>query len=106
MELLIITAVQAFEKDIKQLLKKSGVMASSHMEVNGYKEPQDTLQDANWFASSIGEYQSVLFYAFAKHTEVSKVIEAIEGWNNNERSQSSIHFAVLDIQKHNEFKTI
>jgi hypothetical protein len=53
MELLIITAVQLFEKDIKQLLKKSGVSAFSYTNVTGYKDQSDQPMESNWFASNI-----------------------------------------------------
>jgi nitrogen regulatory protein PII len=103
MELLIITAVQAFEQDIKHLLKKSGVLAFSHVDVNGYKDSRSASSDENWFASSLGEYASVLFYAFAEEDHVKTLMEAIESWNEKESSESRIHVAVLDIKKHNTF---
>jgi nitrogen regulatory protein PII len=99
MELLIITAVQEFEKDIKYLLKKSGVSAFSYTNVTGYKDQSDQPMESNWFASNIGEYASVLFYAFVKDSLIDEVTSAIDALNASQESLSRVHVAVLDIKK-------
>ncbi len=101
MELLMITAVSQFEADIKHLLKKSGVTAFSYMDVVGYKDLSDQSMEPNWFASDIGEHQSVLFYAFVSNGHVDEVLDQIDKLNNEQESRSKIHAAVLDIKKTN-----
>lgn len=99
MELLIITAVQAFEEDIKKLLKKSKVMAYSHMDVNGYKDLSEEPQEDNWFASGSGEHKSALFYAFVEKEHVDTVLDAIKSLNDEQDTKSHIHALVLEIKK-------
>ena len=99
MELLIITAVQAFEADIKKLLRKNQVKAYSHMDVNGYKDLSGEPQDDNWFASGTGEHKSALFYAFVAKEHVDAVLKAIKALNDEQESQSHIHALVLEIKK-------
>ena len=99
MELLIITAARAFEKDIKGLLKKAGVKTFSYMDVTGYKDQEGESMSANWFASSVGERQSVLFYAFVPKLAVDEVMLQIKRLNESEQSQSKIHVAVMDIKR-------
>ena len=101
MELLIITAARAFEKDIKGLLKKAGVKTFSYMDVTGYKDPEGESMSANWFASSIGERQSVLFYAFVPTLIVDEVMLQIRNLNESQESESKIHVAVMDIKRMN-----
>ncbi|KYG82278.1 hypothetical protein [Roseivirga echinicomitans] len=101
MELLIITAARAFEKDIKGLLKKSGVKTFSYMDVTGYKDQEGESMSANWFASSIGERQSVLFYAFVPTFTVDEVMLQIRNLNESQESESKIHVAVMDIKRMN-----
>ncbi|MFZ1806982.1 MAG: hypothetical protein WAU36_07175 [Cyclobacteriaceae bacterium] len=101
MELLIITAVQFFEGEIKQLLKKSGVTAFSYTDVKGYKDQSDQPMESNWFASSKGEFSSVLFYAFVKEELIDKVTEAIEEFNSIQESKSKVHMAVMNTKRTN-----
>ncbi|WP_420575487.1 hypothetical protein [Ekhidna sp.] len=99
MELLIITAVQSFEKDVKKLLKENGVKVYSHMDVTGFKDLSDEAQNANWFASDSGEHRSALFYAFVEEAFVDKVLKAIEVLNSTQETSSYVHAAVLNIKK-------
>lgn len=101
MELLIITAVQFFEKEIKQLLKQSGVTAFSYTNVKGYKDQSDQPVESNWFASNVGEYSSVLIYAFVQADLVDKVTAAIEKFNSSQQSSSKVHMAVMNIKSSN-----
>lgn len=101
MELLIITAVQIFEKEIKQLLKKSGVTAFSYTDVKGYKDQSEQPMESNWFASTKGEYSSILFYAFVKEELIDAVTEAIEKFNSTQESKSKVHMAVINIKSTN-----
>ncbi|MEO9482461.1 MAG: hypothetical protein ABJG47_03410 [Ekhidna sp.] len=102
MELIIITAVSQFEKDIKLLLKKSGVNSFSYMDVTGYKDLSDQPMEANWFASDIGEHTSILFYAFVQKELIDEVLELIDKLNDGQETASKIHAAVLDIKKTNK----
>jgi hypothetical protein len=101
MELLIITAVREFEKDIKLLLKKSGVATFSYTHVSGYKDLSDQPMESNWFASNVGEFESVLFYAFIKKTNVLEVIKGIDEFNGKLETISKIHVAILDVKQTN-----
>jgi nitrogen regulatory protein PII len=101
MELLIITAARAFEKEIKGTLKKAGVKSFSYTDVVGYTESKSQSMSDNWFASSAGEQQSVLFYAFVQKTNVDDVLMAINLINETEESLSKIHVAVMDIKRSN-----
>lgn len=90
-----------FEKDIKQVLKKSGVSAFSYTEVTGYKDQSGQPMESNWFASHIGEYASVVFYAFAQEELIDEVTEAIDKFNSARESESRVHMAVMDIKRTN-----
>ncbi|MEP1097340.1 MAG: hypothetical protein ABJG78_19645 [Cyclobacteriaceae bacterium] len=99
MELLIITAVSEFEKEIKLILKKSGVEAFSYMDVTGYKDLSDQPMETNWFASDIGEHRSVLFYVFVQKELLDKVMDSIDKLNHQQETKSKIHAAVIDVKK-------
>lgn len=99
MELVIITAVKSYEKDIKRLLKESGVKTFSHLEVTGYKDLSEEPRETNWFASSIGEHQSALFYAFVEEAYVDSLLRKIADFNQGQESKSHVHAVVINIKK-------
>lgn len=101
MKLLVITAVEAFEKDIKQLLKQSGLSHFSYQPVMGYRDASQEALGTNWFASEMNEAESVVFYAFVKKEMADSLFALVDGFNAREESQSKVHVAVLNIEKYN-----
>ena len=64
MKLLIITAITAFEEDIKQMLKEAEVSTFTYKYVTGYRDSTMDSIENNWFGYEMNENESVLFYAF------------------------------------------
>ncbi len=102
MKFVIITAVSSFFEDIKSVLKKSEVDTFSYTPVIGYKSVANTPLDENWFTSTQGEDQSVLFYAFVAEPMVNTIMNRIDDMNEREESRSHIHVAVLNIEETNK----
>jgi nitrogen regulatory protein PII len=101
MKLLLITAVKEFEKDIKQILKKSGVKSFSFRDVNGFKDSSEEAMEGNWFATNMQENESVLFYAFVEKGNVDTVFGIVAEFNEMQKTASHIHLAMLNIEKSN-----
>jgi len=99
MELLIITAVHAYEKDIKRLLKKHEVKSFSYLNVTGYKDMSLESKDDNWFATSAGENRSTLFYVFIEQSKVDEVLAAMAGFNEGQDSESHVHAVSVNVNK-------
>jgi nitrogen regulatory protein PII len=99
MKLLLITAVKEFEKEIKQILKKAQVKSFSYKDVKGFKDNSEDAMEANWFATTMQETESVLFYAFVKKDKVDALFELIGAFNKEQVTQSNIHIAVLNIER-------
>lgn len=101
MKLLVITAIKAFENDIKQMLKQSEVSNFSYQDVNGYQDQSQEDLNSNWFASEMNETASVLFYAFVKKGYVELLFNLVEAFNSSQQSNSKVHVAILQIEKSN-----
>jgi nitrogen regulatory protein PII len=101
MKLLLITAIQEFEKDIKQILKKSDVKIFSYKNVKGYRDSTEETMESNWFASEMNINESLLFYAFVPKKNVDKVFNLVAEFNEKQESMSHIHLAMLNIEKSN-----
>lgn len=101
MKLVIITAIKQFEKDIILQLKKANVKTFSFRDVTGYRDSTEDAVESNWFSSEMNQTESILFYAFVKKNNIDLLFKLIDEFNNNQKSMSHIHVAVLNIEKSN-----
>ncbi|HBK70991.1 MAG TPA: hypothetical protein DDZ39_04920 [Flavobacteriaceae bacterium] len=101
MKLLLITAIRAFENDIKSILKKSEVKAYSYKDVIGYRDASELSMHANWFANDMNEGEAIFFYAFVKKEKVDTVFDLVKIFNDKQESSSTIHLAVTNIERSN-----
>ena len=62
MKLLLITAIEEFEKDVINILKNSGVKAFSYQSVKGFKNDRNEMK--NWFGKDDIAVDSLLFTVF------------------------------------------
>jgi nitrogen regulatory protein PII len=101
MKLLIITASTAFDKNIKEILKKSEVKTFSYKKVKGYRDVTEESVSNNWFATEMNENESTLFYAFIDKENVDQVFELVSQFNEKQETISRIHVAVINVEKSN-----
>ena len=99
MKLLIITSVKAFKKEIKNILKKADVKAYSYKDVTGYRDASELSIQENWFANDMNEGEAIFFYAFVKKENVDLVFEMVTGFNEKQETTSTIHVAVVNIER-------
>ena len=99
MKLLLITAVEEFEKNIKQILKHSGVKSFSVQAAKGYKN--DSAGELhNWFGIDDIAIDSVLFTVFAEYNCVEEIYERVNLFNTTQSTtKSKIHLVSIQIEK-------
>lgn len=101
MKLVIITAIQEFENDIKTMLKKAKVKSFTHTDVMGYNDISEESLATNWFANEMNKTDSILFYAFVNKENVDLLFDLVKDFNAKQKSLSNIHVASLNIEKSN-----
>jgi len=99
MKLLLITSIKVFKKEIKSILKKADVKTYSYKNVTGYRDASELSVQENWFANDMNEGEAILFYAFVKRENVDMVFEMVTDFNKMEESLSSIHVALINIER-------
>ena len=97
MKLLLITAIEEFEKDVKNILKHSGVKAISYQSVKGFKNNGDELE--NWFSSDNVEIDSLLFTVFIESRYVDEIYNRVEDFNSRQKTLSHVHIATVQLEK-------
>ncbi len=98
MKLLLITAIEEFENEIKQILKHSGVKSFSMQSVKGYKNDSKN-EHENWFGTDDVSIDSLLFMVFVNQESTEELYNKIEIFNKNQESLSRIHLAILTIDQ-------
>ena len=99
MKYLIITAIKAFEKEIKFILKKAKINEYSYKDVTSYRDFSELSMHDNWFANEMNEGASIIFYAFVKDEDVDPVFKLVKTFNEKQKTVSTIHVAILNIEK-------
>jgi len=101
MKLLMITAIEVFEKDIKFLLKKCSITHFSYTDVKGHRDLTEESVGENWFGGDMNESQSIIFYAFVPKEKADNLFNSVKKFNDEQRTSSKVHVVVLNIEKSN-----
>jgi len=99
MKLLILTAINAFKKDIKDILKTANVETYSYKDVTGFRDASELSIKDNWFSNDMNEGEAIVFYAFVKKENVDLVFDMVNRFNDKQETLSTIHVAVLNIER-------
>lgn len=97
MKLLLITAIEEFENEVKKILKHSGVKSFSMQSVQGYKNNAENELD-NWFGTDDIPIDSLLFTVFAESECVDEMYSNINAFNGKQETLSRIHIVTVQLE--------
>jgi len=99
MKLIAITTMKAFEKDICNLFKISGIEIYSTTNIDGHKiQKPKNIQD-NWFSAQRDTYSSKLYFAFTSEELIDKLLKEIEVFNTVKAKTNPVKAVVLNVEK-------
>lgn len=101
MKLLIITVVNSFEENVKQILKSNKVASYSYNEVVGYRDSSLDNVSANWFGTGMHKAASTIFFVFISESQANDVYDDIESFNEQGEVKSKIHVFITPVEKTN-----
>jgi len=101
MKLIVITAIAEFDKEIKNMLKKTKIKSYTYQHVKGFRDSTEESLENNWFGSEMNETESVVFYAFLRKDSIDILFQTIEAFNLQQDSISKVHIASLEVEKYN-----
>ncbi|MCA1750677.1 MAG: hypothetical protein ABR572_07910 [Cryomorphaceae bacterium] len=102
MKFLVITAISAYETDVKNILKKCKVQTFSFHEIVGYKNRDPSEEIPHWFAGDESRTtESVIFYIFASAEMAESVFKEINHANSQQEFKSKIHLVSLNVEQSN-----
>jgi len=99
MQLLVITTVTEFEKDICTLFKKSQIDVYSTSNIQGQKfSPIKNIED-NWFSAHRDSLDSKLYFSFTSEDKIDIMLENIKQYNAEQRTNNPAKAIVIPIDK-------
>jgi hypothetical protein len=99
MKLVIVTAVEEFQKDVLKLFKKANIENFSSSEIDGYKNGASVLMASSWFPTEKSGNESRLFFSFAQNEHIDTLFELIKEFNTNLETNNPIKAIVVPIEK-------
>jgi hypothetical protein len=99
MKLLIVTVVEAFEKDILRLFKNAHIESFSESHIDGFKSHSSLLRTASWFPSETGGVESSLFFSFTTEDKIDVLFALIKEFNKHLETNNPIKAVVVPIEK-------
>lgn len=97
MILLVITAIHEFEKDIRKMLRQSGVTSYSYYPVTGHKDDDTQSNSDNWFAGVPLESDSVMFQVFTNPENGDSMMRLARTFNDQQETINHIHIIKLTV---------
>ncbi|MCF7568492.1 hypothetical protein L3X37_08960 [Sabulilitoribacter arenilitoris] len=99
MKLVIVTAVEQFQKDVLKLFKKANIENFSSSEIDGYKSGTSLLMASNWFSGKKGSNESSLFFSFTEDKNIDALFHLIKKFNTNLETNNPLRAVVVPIEK-------
>ncbi|PWK18502.1 hypothetical protein [Xanthomarina spongicola] len=100
MKLVIVTAVEEFQKDVLKLFKNAKIESFSSSDIDGYKNAASLLMTNSWFPSVKGGNESSLFFSFTEDEKIDSLFSLIKEFNNNLETNNPIKAIVVPIEKY------
>lgn len=99
MKLVIVTAVEEFQKDILKLFKQAHIENFSSSDIDGYKNGSSILMASNWFSGEKVGNESSMFFSFTDEENIDALFSLIKEFNNKLETNNPIKAIVVPIEK-------
>ena len=100
MKLVLVTAVDEFQKDVLKIFKKSNIENFSSSDIDGYKKTPSLLMASNWFSSEKLGNESIMFFSFTNKEKIDNLFNLIEEFNNNLETNNPLKAIVVPVERY------
>lgn len=99
MKLLIVTAVNQYQKEVLRLFRESKIENFSGSDIEGFKNGSSFMLNSSWFPSEKSGADSSMFFAFTQNEKIDVLFSLIEKFNRNMETNNPIHAVVVPIER-------
>jgi|TARA_Y100000766_G_C18313861_1_gene322303 hypothetical protein len=75
MKLVLVTAVEEFQKNVLNIFKKANIENFSSSDIDGYKNVPSLLMASSWFSGEKSGNESILFFSFTEKEKIDRRIQ-------------------------------
>ena len=100
MKLVLVTAVEEFQKDVLKLFKKANIENLSSSDIDGYKNTPSLLMASNWFSAGKGGTESMMFFSFTNKEKIYDLFNLIEEFNTNLETNNPLKAIVVPVERY------
>ncbi len=100
MKLVMVTAVEEFQKDILKLFETANIENFSSSDIDGHKNGSSLLMASNWFSGEKGGNKSSLFFSFTDDEHIDELFTILKEYNRNLETNNPIKAVVVPIEKY------
>ena len=99
MKLVLVTAVEEFQKDVLKIFKKAKIENFSSSDIDGHKNSPSLLMASNWFSGEKGGNESTMFFSFTDEEKIDDLFYLLKEFNNNLETNNPLKAVVIPIEK-------
>jgi len=100
MKLVIVTAVNEYQKDVLNLFKDAKIKSFSASDIDGYKNGSSLLMASNWFSAEKGGNESHMYFSFTDEEHIEALFNQINEFNTNLETNNPIKAIVVPVEKY------
>ncbi|WP_298878369.1 hypothetical protein [uncultured Polaribacter sp.] len=100
MKLVLVTAVEEYEKEVLEIFKKANIENFSSSDIDGYKNVPSILMASNWFSAGKSGNESTMFFSFTNKEKIDGLFVLIEEFNNNLETNNPLKAVVVPIERY------
>lgn len=99
MKLVIVTAVDEFQKNVLKLFRTANIKNFSSSDIDGHKNGSSVLMASSWFPGEKFGNESRLFFSFAEGENIDSLFELLKDFNSKLETNNPIKAVVVPIEK-------
>jgi hypothetical protein len=99
MKLVLVTAVDEFQKEVFELFKGAKIENFSSSDIDGHKNSPSLLVASNWFSGIKGGNESIMYFSFTEDKNIDNLFELIQEFNKNLETNNPVKAVVVPIEK-------
>ncbi len=99
MKLVIVTAVEEFQKDVLKLFKEANIKNFSSSDIDGYKNGSSVMMTSSWFPGQKIGNESHLFFSFTENETIDTLFDLIKEFNLQIETNNPVKAIVVPIEK-------
>ncbi|WP_341220386.1 hypothetical protein [Polaribacter atrinae] len=99
MKLVLVTAVEEFQKEVLKIFKKANIKNFSSSDIDGYKNSPELLMASSWFSGEKSGNESRMFFSFTEKEKIDDLFKLMEEFNKELKTNNPLKAIVLPIEK-------